>query len=247
MERIEESRVLYVNDRRTIFVDYRYDGKVRVDISEKALSGEEFGGLCGVHIDVDGSISYTGNHYHCVGLLDRLNNRIIPWDVERPKQPREEKGCEERRKTFQEIVTSGEWNQGRYEYFAGKYALQLCDPVREQLEKVMPRGNALEVSLIQMTTRDIIREFLMELYSDKSQVLDGEKTIMECREIILEETRKLDKIAHGKRVPEELHAGIEQVSTRLLDVLGTLRGALGIKDWTELDSRYPKNEEKKQP
>ena len=74
------------------------------------------------------------------------------------------------------------------------------------------------------------------LIGRKPKANEMEEEIMACRKILLEETNKLDIIAH--QVQEEFHAEIERISTRLLDPLGIFRDALGIKDWTELDSKY---------
>lgn len=76
------------------------------------------------------------------------------------------------KKTFKELVDSGEWDQKRYDYFANKYALHLVIPIRKQLERGMPKNNLLEVSLIQIIASDIIKEFLMELYFDTSLASD---------------------------------------------------------------------------
>ena len=81
------------------------------------------------------------------------------------------------RKTFKELVESGEWDQKRYDYFADKYALQLVTPVRKQLERVMSKNNLLEVSLIQILASDIIKEFIMELYFDPSLASDAKRTV----------------------------------------------------------------------
>ena len=59
---------------------------------------------------------------------------------------------------------------------------------------------------------------------------------MESEQEICEEMNKLDIIAH--QVPEGFHGPIENISTRLIEPLSIFRKALGIKDWTELDSKY---------
>ena len=63
-----------------------------------------------------------------------------------------------------------------------------------------------------------------------------EEAIMACRKILLEESYKLDIIAH--QVPEEFHGAIENISTRLIEPLSIFRKALGINDWIKLDSKY---------
>ena len=79
------------------------------------------------------------------------------------------------RKTFKELVNSGEWDQKRYDYFANKYAFHLVTPIRKQLERAMPRNNLLDVSLIQIIAGDIIKEFIMELYFDTSLASDSKR------------------------------------------------------------------------
>lgn len=71
------------------------------------------------------------------------------------------------------------------------------------------------------------------------------KAVREIRKILLEESHKLDVIAHAKGIPEEYHSQIENISTRIIEPLTLIRKAYLMPDWTKFDEAIESDTKRK--
>ena len=65
------------------------------------------------------------------------------------------------------------------------------------------------------------------------------KAARKIRKILLEESHKLDVLAHSEGTPEEYHTQIENVSIRIIEPLTLIRKAYLMPDWTKFDEEIP--------